>query len=318
MPTFRPAPLFPKILAANSVDGVPSLTSGGAPVWVNFEDFGADAVTETWPWEGGATATLKLKCYWQDRYAVVQGLRGGVVAAGTSWRYYTMAPYPYSTNLYCTSIPSIRGLKPYIDTRGLCQYEFAIFDAFYSRPTYSPLGETVTDPSGIPMTTTKFKGSCNVFAPPTGSYFYTGGGHAGEPVPDTGVGIVQGRVAISLTRHMVPFPVLEGPTWLMGCVNNSPVTFGDKTFPEGCLLCATFDADPNPDPSTGNLAYDYQFELIGNYDLDWNEVLDPDGEYVLINTEAGGGGEFPFPYEDFSLLFSNNLMLQSGDNPDDH
>jgi hypothetical protein len=215
--------------------------------------------------------------------------------------------------MLCTSLGDIKGLRPWTDATGWLQYDFAIIPVNFSVPTWSAIDQPSTDASGLHMTTTKFRGSPEIVAPPGDPYYYTAGSYSGKPVAESSVAIIKGKVEISMTRHQVPFPYLDGPLWLEGCANSSPVTFGDRTFPRGTLLFASFDSDFQPDPATGDPAWDYTFTLLGNDIQDWNEVNDPTGELVLINTAADASGDFPYPYEDFSLLFSDDLQAPPGD-----
>jgi hypothetical protein len=291
----------------------PYLQSLGLPISIAVEDLGQRAVVERFPPEG-PSADVVFKCRYADRYAVIKGLRGGVIQTGKKFQYVPAARYPPSPNLVCTSIGEITGIRPWTDANGWLQYDEALVPATFTVPTWDAIdAQAVSDPSGIPMTTTKFKGSGEVFEPPVGSFFYTAGASSGKKVSGSSVGIIRPRTEISMTRHGIPYPYLDGPLWIEGCVNDTPVLFADREFPRGCLLMASFDMDPVPDPSTGDKAWDYTFTLLGNDVREWNEFMDPAGEYVLINTAADGSGEYVFPYENFDLLFSDDFQAPPGD-----
>ena len=81
------------------------------------------------------------------------------------------------------------------------------------------------------------------------------------------------------------------------------MTLGDRTFPRGCLLYLSGETSPNPDPSTGARAWDIEHLFMGNFDIEWNEFMDPAAQWVLVNDKSDGTGLPPFEYADFQGLF---------------
>jgi len=287
----------------------PSLNFLGAPVSIALEDMGDRAIVERWG-PDGPEADVMFKCKWSDRYLVIKYLRGGVIGSGRTVTYLAPASYPSSPNLKCTSIGELRGIKPRTLDSGWVEYEYAIVPAHFSTPTWDAIGTTDSmnsDPSHAPMTTTRFRGSPEILTPPGGSYYYTSGTDSGKPVLDSTVGIVRSRVEISMTRHMIPFPLMDKLMFDVGCINDTTMVFADRTFPRGTVLFAAFDSDPVAEPSTGQKCWDYTFSFVANYSKDWNYFLDPHGEWVPINSKADGTGDPPFEYEDLSYLLSDTF-----------
>lgn len=281
----------------------PQFSILGVPVSIYTEGLGDRAVVERWP-SSGPEADVVFKAPYDQRYTVIKGLRGGMVATGRTFTYLPPLRYPPSPNLLCTAIGDVTGIKPSTDqSSGWLTYQFAIIPAHFSVPTWDAIGGPVVDPSGLPFTTTKFKASAEVFTPPSGSYYYIDGPDAGKVVAESSVGIIRSRVEISMTRHFVPFPFLNDIMEWDGTVNDAPVTFGDRTFPRGCLMFAGADTDPVSNPISGERCWDYTFLFLGNFSIEWNEFMGLDGEWHLINDKADGSGSFPFEYVDYNALF---------------
>jgi len=282
----------------------PFLNVLGVPVSIAVEDVGSRAVVERVT-SNGPEADVMFKCPYNQRFTVVRGLLGGVVATGkTLTRLYPLR-YPPSPNLFCTSIGDITGLKPFTDGFGWLNYQYSIIPAHFSVPGWDAIPGYTNDPSGKLFTTTRFRVSGQVFSPPIGSYYYQGGTYAGKPVPDSKQSLIRPQVEISMTRQLMPFVPLDAAMTYVGSVNSSSVTIADHVFPRGCLLFMGIDTDPVADPSTGNRCFNIPFSFIGTYQVEWNEVMDPTGAWQLVNDDPGGTGDPPFAYEDFSILFGD-------------
>jgi hypothetical protein len=288
----------------------PLLNINGCPVSIVLDGDGEHAVIERATLTEGPSADVVFKCDYANRNLVVLGLLGGVVNnAGTITRVPPMA-YPPNPNIFCTNIGDITGIKPFTNELGWIEYQYVKIPAHFSMPTWDVIkGVTNPDPSGYTYTTTKFKGNCEIFVPPIGSYYYKTGTFSGKPVETSSVGIVRSHAEIQVTRHQIPFlPV----TQLMdnaGSVNYDPIKFGDYTFPAGCVLYSTWDIEPKADPA-GIRLWDINLSILANFDTPWNKFFDPAGSWSEINTKADGTGDPPFPAIDLRvILFGTALTL---------
>jgi hypothetical protein len=105
---------------------------------------------------------------------------------------------------------------------------------------------------------------------------------------------------------MIPVVKLEDSMRLMNVVNDAAIVFGDRTFPRGTLLFLGSNFEPRND-ADGYPVYDIEYTFMGNYQVEWNEVLGPDNDWHLLNSEKDGSGTPPYEYEDFSPLFSTTI-----------
>ncbi len=283
----------------------PTFTVGtvGASLYVE------DGIVEEFPEEGGPRASVTFKVPWEQRYALIAGLRGSISLSGDRIIRTPPFRYPDNTNLICTQTGQVRGVKPRRRDDGWLAYKWAFVPVTFTVPTWQAFGEgDVADPSGQPYVTTKFKLSAEVFTPPLGAYFYAAGTKSGQQVEESSVGVVRSRAEISMTRHRLPYVPLDGIMELDGVVNDEEVVIGDKAFPRGCLLFAGASSDPQPDPATGAMLQDVEFTLLGNCNIEWNEFMDPTGAWVPINDKADGSGDPPFEYVSFAWLFGDTLF----------
>ena len=294
----------------------PTFTINGVPCSAYMEDELVESYSDE-----GPRATVTFQCAWSQRQLLVQGLLGTVGLSGGSIVRNLPYAYPYDQGAdnprRCLDIPEIRGVKPRADVgnnsggTGWPTYQYARVKAVFGIPAWqcvagNPGGQN--DPSGLPYTVTKIKTSSEVFSPPGGSFYYKTGSNAGKPVEESTVGIVRPRVEIVMTRMSLPNLPLSNILFLSdGVVNQSEVTIGDYTFPEGCLLFLSANTEPRLEKATGNLLQDVEFNFLGNTEIDWNMFMDRTGEYVLINDKSDGSGNPPFGYDDFSPLFSDDL-----------
>jgi hypothetical protein len=285
----------------------PSFDVGGVPCWLVLED-PHGAIGEAWPPDGPAADAL-FKCPWYDRYTVAQTLVG--FGRGTpAW------PWPGSPNIRCLSLGRIvgsgrprtlqvpRGETPNIIPAGWVEYDHAIIPANFGVLPYGTgePGNPVTDPSGQPWTTTRFRFSGEVLTPPNNTFVYVGGALAGVPVSNSLVGITRPKLEISLTRHKVDaaFDMLALSN-LIGRVNTATFTIGNYGFPEGYVLFGGFSANEQRD-SLGNITYEFEYGLLCNFDASWNSVMAKDAEFHLLNTKEDESGNYPFEYVDFTTI----------------
>ena len=266
----------------------------GLPVSIDLEGVGDQAIIENLT-QDGPTADVTMRCYWADRFTVYKGLVGGAYKSGTQVKYAWPFTYPDSPNLRCVGISNVRGIKPRTNASGWVYYAQCRFVAHFAVPSWDaiPQNQGAPDPSFQEMTTTRMRGTSEIFAPPGGSLVFADG----SPVPDSSIGIVRGRTEIVMTRHLVPWPPINAIMSLTGCVNNDTITFGDQTFARGFLLYTNPDIEPVSDPSTGNRCWDITFTMLGNQDYEWNKFLSPAGTWQIAGPSVG---TTVFQYQNFS------------------
>ena len=279
----------------------------GAPCNLSIDNDpdGNQVIRERWPRDGSAEATVRIKCYWFQRYQVVAGLKGTSIIAGGQVIRTPPFLYPDSPNLRCIEIADIMGIGPYRRVDNWLGYKYAVITAVFG---WTPWGTTEldpqsqNDPSGEPFTTTKVRGNVEVMSPPGSTYYWLSGPDSGKPVESSLAGIIRPHAQISITRVQVPFMDLESMMGLMGTVNDLPVPLASRIFPRGTLLFVDFETEPVTD-GAGNNTQNITYNYLGNYQVDFNEILGRDGDWHLINSNTAGTGEFPFPYDDaFELL----------------
>lgn len=282
---------------------VPTYNINGIDVGFDFTDF-PNIVSGSVD-DDGPKETVRFKCAYEDRADLVMALMGGITVDGGSFSRQAPFQHPDNDQLFCTGIPDWRGLKPFIDEDGWPRYQWAILTASFSAPNWQyfdndPGGNN--DPSGLAWTRTKFRESAEVFQPPFGSFYigpFTGG--TGTLIDEATVGVLRPRVEISMTRLLVPMFPLDDTMELIGSVNEDEIQFGDRTFPRGCLLFAGCSSEPRNDPQ-GLPCQDIEYTLLGNRTIEWNQFMAKDGTYQFLNTKNDESGDYPFPYEDWSIL----------------
>ena len=285
----------------------PSLQVLGVPVTIDLEGMGERAVVERFG-PGGMEADVIFKAPYNRRFDVIKGLLGGSVGAGKTLTYWKPIRYPPLPQLFCTSIGDCTGIKPFTDNLGWVNYKYVRIPAHFSVPTWDAIpGLPTPDPSGIERTTTRFRVSSEVFSPPIGSYYYIGGAYNGNPVAASSQSVMRSKVEVVMTRHLMPFVPLAASLRYTGTVNDAPLLLADYLFPRGCVLFTGIDTDPTSDPSTGVRAWDVPFTFVGNYVIEWNALMDPGGQWRLVNDKKTGAGNFPFSYTSFPALFGNTF-----------
>lgn len=253
---------------------------------------GSGAITEASPYGQGPSATVQLQTEWAGRYDVFTYLQG--YATGGSGSILRVLPiaYPPSPNLFCLSIGGIKGIR----YKGGWDYERCQFTAEFGVPSFTMDGVSA-DPSGKLWTTTRSRVSAEVTTVPTGTFYWTAGVDAGTTVADSQLGILAPRVEVSMTRHMMPYAPIQETLAYIGSVNASSVTLGNRTFDAGHLLFAGANITETADVAS-NRTYEVEYVLMGA-SHDWNALLDKGMVYRLVNTSAGGGGNYPFSYLDY-------------------
>lgn len=280
----------------------PLISVGGVPC-TYAEDGSANALSEGYPAEGGATAKMVLRCPWALRGRLAFALRGGISDAGGSPARVAPYAYPENPRLYCLSIESIKGLKPRVDQDGGLGYAEAEVSASFGVPPYQyaanpPYGPN--DPSGAAWTTTTIRTSAEVVSPPDGGYYLGPFAPNGTRMDEANVGIVVPDVEITMTRHMLPQLPLAALIAAIGYVNAAPIAFGDYTFDIGRLLLVGAEDEPDCDPF-GVPAFKLKYTLLGKT-KDWNQVIAADGSLQFLNTSQTGNGVGPYKYADLTAL----------------
>jgi len=286
----------------------------GVPCTLVVDGDGSRAVAERYVSGEGWSADATIKCAWDDRFTVLKGLLGGLLYTGRTITYLQPFSYPPLPALKCVSTGDITGLKYRTDQNtGWASYDSALIPAHFKVPTWDAIAgaggqNEQSDPSGLPFTTTTFSASADIFQPPTGSYYYASGTYNTKPVQDSTIGLVRSHVQIKMTRHRMPFIPLDDIMNYDGTVNNAPIQFADRIFPTACLLFTGADtSEPTNDPGTGERCWDITFNFLGNYNITWNEVLDPSGNWVAVNDKSDGTGAAPYEEVDFSVLFGTEF-----------
>lgn len=278
----------------------PAIVIGGVSCEIYHGDGkGEEGIRESLT-SDGPHATVKLICAWTDRYKVVKGL-GGTATGTTSITRIPPFKYPDSPNMRCVAISDISGIKFAKRADGWGTYTRAVLTAEFGILPYGVDASdpaTVSDPSGVPYSTTRFHVNGEVLHLPAGVMKFTDGPDSGKVITDTSENLTLSHMEISLTRHMMPYvPVFES-MYFVGSLNLNPVKIGNKTFPKGYILYLGMNATQTVD-SAGSITYEVEYNFLCNEDHDFNETLDSTVAWVLINTKVDKTGEFPFNYFDW-------------------
>lgn len=257
-------------------------------------------------WDGGITegnpetgpqATIRFKCLWDNRYALVQGLLG--LWAGSPPKNVTYTGpfcYPPSPNLLCTAVSSIVPLgKPYhnfpdfkgVPIIGWLARKYAIVTAHFTRPPWVAL-----DSGGY--FSINFDGAGEFLGIPGTTYQFADG------TPDnTNVGIFIPEAQITVRRFRMPFLPDQAMISLCATLNNAPFQIGNNIYAQGSLLFMPGHSSEESDP-LGNITYaaDYVF-MFRPYD--WNFDFHPNRTtgWALV---TDGNGNPRYQYTDFNTL----------------
>lgn len=234
----------------------------------------------------GPNATIKLLCFWSDRYAIANALVGTAVLAGSSVIRIFPAAYPPSPNLYAVEVSEIGGIGAPSQSGGWIVYPYAYLVVRFARPKW------VNDVSGVPWTSTSFQFSGEFLTLPGSYYQFVDGTPTQTPI-----GLVIPQVDISFKRHFLPLSenLLETITGLMGTVNTATFFgFGPETLLfQGASIQGSTD-------SAGNATYETEYKFTFR-PLNWNKFLKPDRtsgfQYVF-----DGSGNKVYQLEDFTVL----------------
>lgn len=258
--------------------------------WAIMEDTG---ITEANP-ETGPMATVKFKIYdGSQRYSFVNQLLGQW--SGTPPNSYTyIGPYEYppSTNLICTSVPSIESLGRKIPIVGVGLPwwfgEYAVVTAVFTRPPWVPL----TDGNGF--FTIEFNGSGQFLDLPGTSFQFPDGTPTGGQI-----GLLMPQAQIVVRRIRMPFLPDSIVTPLYGTVNNAPFEIGWNVYNKGTLLFVGMNTVTNAAPF-GGITYDVSY-LFNWRAVDWNYEWYPDltTGWALV---SNGAGVYRYGYTNFNVI----------------
>lgn len=280
-----------------------TFTIGGVTCGLKVDGDGSSAIVESLNMMEGAKAKALISCAWASRYQVLRGLAGSVTMSGSSIVRNAPFAYPDSPNLFCTEIESItpRGVAPPAGS-GWPQWQKAVIAAVFTVPKWQFASGTPgqqVDASGQPWTTTRFRGSGEVFTPEGNTYKWSSGSFAGQPVKNSHVGVVRPRTEIGMTRHWMPYVPVGFNATYGGTINQNPIQMSDHLYPQGTVLFSHINTEIASD-TLGNLTQEVEYVMIANDDdIDWNKYLDPGGSWTFIDTAGNGTGAMPFRYADF-------------------
>jgi hypothetical protein len=267
-------------------------TIGGYPVeGYHGDGDGGDMIEEESQGGTGPSASVRLICDWDARYVVWAGLMGSVTGGPGSIYRAVPVVYPPSPNLVCLGVGQSRGVK-YI---GGWNYEKCLFAARFGIPTWDVPGVDTgsADPTGQPWTTTRARVSAEVVQVPTGTYKWTSGTDSGKAIPEAQVGISIPHVEVTVTRHIMPYvPIAEAMSYI-GTINNATITLENHNFTAGQFLFAGFSSSKSAS-TNGERAFEVEYTFLGVSGHTWNQIIDRAGNWVTINTDAGGSGNSPF------------------------
>lgn len=296
--------------------------------------------------ESGRTATVQLICNWNKRIEMISALLGTVdYADGKIVRQdpfsYPVGPndliYTFADRLIATSISSIRGMHWWTDTEGEIigepavpywgAYVWAVLTVEFTSPLYwiteAPGSPSFDDLLQQTYCITKIKAGGEVFAPPTGSFVWAGGGGAGNPLLDVGAAHIRTRSEISCTRIRMPIYPGEAIQAALGSVNDRALTVGDVTYPRGSVLFNNVVPEPRSDPIVNGVVWDLEMVFLANAPagtgqiagaastdpLDWNYFLDPEGNWQPVYTKSTN--KPPFKYVDWTPGGANDLFTNT-------
>lgn len=274
------------------------------------EDGSQGGIQESWPEGQAARVVVHYGCAWSDRFALIAGLRGGVVGGVVVLPH----AYPHSPNLVCVGIGEIKPTRPRM-VNGFIEYEYAVVPAEYGVPQFdmsaTSAGSNYADPSGKPFTNTDWTLTVEALQPPTGSYYWEGGAQAGEPVPDSSLGIVRPRFEFTIRRSWLTYPPLAFFAAYGGGVNAAPVRISDHTFPRGTLLLPGGQGGMGRDGSLEGRTGELSYTIVGNgpvqdgagaaFTPEWNHFLSIDGSWQYVNLDGTSptAAKRPYRYTDF-------------------
>jgi hypothetical protein len=247
--------------------------------------------------DGGPTATVKMKCLWDDHYQIIRDLCG--VATGSQGNIVREPPfrYPPAPALVAQSIPSIEGLgKPFLsgffpmDGRWITR-KYAVMTVVFGQPKYDYDG---AGQFGQPYTTVSFGVSGEHQTMPNSVYRFADG-----TVTTTPIGRMIPSMQISVTRHMLPYSPLGEIATLMGNINSDPYEIAGHAFAAGTLLFEGGDDNIEVD-SVGNVTITVSYKFVFR-PIPWNYYLSPKRTtgYALV---TDGSGNPVYQSGDFSSL----------------
>jgi hypothetical protein len=259
---------------------------------------GSDTITESWTQDSGPQATVRFKCFWDDRYVFCQQLLG--TWQGTPPNTVHRTPpfrYPPSPNLFCMSIDKIEEHgKPFIPFGMVLPWmarKFAIVTATFYVPKYGVDGADA-------YSKTTFACSGEFLTLPETTYRFQDGTPTNTPI-----GVMIPQLEITVTKYKLPFLPIAAMLALEGRVNAFDFQIQGVPFPAGTLLFMSGTSDYEID-MLGNVAYTQEYKFIAK-PIPWNFFLHPNRTSGWRNVFGppswdGSGFTQPYPQGDLSNL----------------
>jgi hypothetical protein len=270
------------------------VTIGGVDCTIVEDGNGEGCIERLGP--DGGSATVKIKCPWNQRNPVMIGLRGTSRFSGGQVVRVPPFAYPPAPWLRCLSIDEIKGIHPYWDASlGWIAYEKALMTLQFGTVSWNWDGIDPNNPNRAPYTTFKYKVSAEIQPNPGGAYYNI---DSGKPIEEHAFGLVRPLCEISMIRHWMPYVPLNAVMTYISTVNATAIQVEDRVFDRGSLLFLGMNTTPEED-AEGNHVHEVEYVFAGRHSSEWNEIIDRDGLLHLINTNPAGTGNFPFEYVDF-------------------
>jgi hypothetical protein len=78
----------------------------------------------------------------------------------------------------------------------------------------------------------------------------------------------------------------------IGKINNATITLAITTSPRGSSFL--LGSSSKSASTNGERAFEVEYTFLGVSGHTWNQIIDRAGNWVTINTDAGGSGNSPF------------------------
>lgn len=282
---------------------------------VDLQDIDGFLVEQVTP--EGPAASIRIKCLWTKRWDLVAALMGKNYLKNNVITRDLPFEYPAVKGIFCTSIPEIRGIKPYRDDSGdfagapgWMAFRYAVLTCNFSKPPYqlkiddSPEDNDLSD---LPFITTTLKVSSETLNAPGGTYYLADGQFKGQPIQDVTAGLIYNRFEITMRRWFMPVVPVWDIGGAIGRVNEDQFDLTVAYFGPGQVLFMGVELEQVADPSTGIILWNIDYKFLANWNNEWNTVLDRDGKWQLITTSPDGKGNVPFPSADLNALLLNTV-----------
>lgn len=250
-------------------------------------------ISESNPREG-ASAKVKFKCAWDDRYQFVKDLMWSSVLAGPGKVIRTFPfAYPPSPNLYCIAIDSVDmfGKPAIIKKLGLpwLATEEAIVIATFG---FLPFKDDTSE--GKPFTTLTLDVGGEFLTFPNTTYRFADGTPTNTPI-----GKVIPQIPIVEKLNWFPYLPIAEMLSLVGKVNDGPYPLGDFVSPTGTLLFTGGPTEYSSDTG-GNSVNEVEYRYIYR-PVPWNYYMHPN-RTVGFAPVTDGNGDPPYDPGDFTTL----------------